>query len=60
MENVIFFLCFSTLLVHEMDAVKQAEWRVLLGFLELSDAAKYVVFKAVHVPLYLIIFLVPN
>jgi hypothetical protein len=51
MSHFFFFLGFSTLLVHEMDAVRRAEWRILLGFLKLRDETAYRVFTAVHVPL---------
>ena len=56
MENFLFLLGLSTILVHEMDAVRLAEWRILLGFLRLSDEMGYLVFTALHLPLYLLLF----
>ncbi|WP_035558463.1 DUF6713 family protein [Hymenobacter sp. IS2118] len=56
MNHLLFFLGLSTILVHEMDAVRLAEWRILLGFLKLSDSVGYVVFTAVHIPLYVAMF----
>ena len=55
MDNLLFFIGLSTLFVHEMDAVRLAEWRILLGFLHLSDDNGYLLFTALHVPLYAVI-----
>lgn len=47
-----FFVAFSFILTHELDAVRQHEWRIFPGLSSLSDQRGYVVFTALHVPLF--------
>ena len=51
MSHPFFFLGLALLLVHEMDAVRLGEWRIPL-LRSLRDAAGYVAFAALHVPIY--------
>jgi hypothetical protein len=53
MENyAFFFVAFSFILVHEMDAIRQREWRLFPFLSALNDERGYLVFTAIHVPLY--------
>lgn len=47
-----FWLSFSLLLVHEMDAVRLHEWRILPLFSRLDDRMGCVTFTLAHIPLY--------
>ena len=51
MRNLLFQLCFSTLLAHELDAVTQAEWRLLFVLRRLPDLLARNLFVALHVPI---------
>jgi hypothetical protein len=55
MLNLLFLMAVSALLLHELDAIQQREWRFFLGWTKLSDAVGYQVFTAVHLPLFLLI-----
>lgn len=55
-ENVFFWIGFSTLLVHEMDAVRLREWRILPLFSRLDDQRGFAVFTLAHIPLYILLF----
>lgn len=52
--EIEFMLQFSTafLLCHEMDAIKQKEWRILPILKNLNDEVGYKWFVALHFPLY--------
>jgi hypothetical protein len=56
MENIFFYLALAALLVHEMDAVKSKEWRMLPGLSKLKDETGYIVFTGLHLPLYFLVF----
>ncbi|MES2821119.1 MAG: DUF6713 family protein [Pseudomonadota bacterium] len=51
MNNLIFILCFSFFVGHELDAVTQAEWRLLYGFRHLEQRVAEPLFVLSHVPL---------
>lgn len=50
-----FFLGLSLILTHELDAVRQREWRIFPLLARLNDEAGFAVFTALHVPLFLAI-----
>jgi hypothetical protein len=51
-----FFFAFSFMLTHEMDAVRRHEWKVFPFLSRLTnDDHGYLVFTAIHLPLYLIL-----
>jgi hypothetical protein len=51
LDRPFFLVSFSTLLVHEMDAVRELEWRVLFPFnLIKNDEAAHIAFTGAHVP----------
>jgi hypothetical protein len=55
METTFFFwLSFSLLLVHEMDAVRLHEWRIFPMLSHLDDRTGYAVFTLAHIPLYVL------
>jgi len=49
--DLLFFTSFAFLLCHELDAVAQAEWRLLPFLSGMNDSDAYSVFVALHVPL---------
>lgn len=51
MENLLFYLGFATLIAHELDAMTQAEWRILFVLNRLPDAIAETAFVLVHIPL---------
>ncbi len=50
MRNLLFQLGFSTLLAHELDAMTQAEWRLLFVLRRLPDLLARNLFVTLHVP----------
>lgn len=56
-EHTFFFVGLAFILAHEMDAVKRHEWRIFPLLSRLDDARGYLVYTALHVPLYLLLFL---
>jgi hypothetical protein len=56
MENLIFYIALSFILLHEMDAVDKKEWRIFPGLARLNDALGFQVFVYAHLPLYLLLF----
>ena len=50
--DLLFFTGLSLLLCHELDAVAQAEWRLLPVLRTLNDASAYPIFVWLHVPLF--------
>jgi hypothetical protein len=56
MDSPLFFVALAFMLTHEMDAIKQREWRIFPLTSWLDDDRGYLVFTAVHVPLYLLLF----
>lgn len=53
--NLFFWIGFSTLLVHEMDAVRLKEWRILPLVSRLDDRHGFAVFTLAHIPLYILL-----
>lgn len=52
METVTFYLGFSCILLHEMDAIRCKEWRIFPLTYFLNDKVGYIVFLLAHLPLY--------
>ena len=50
-ENFFFWLGFSILLVHEMDAVRLKEWRILPVLAQLDDQRGFALFTLAHIPI---------
>ncbi len=53
MDRLFFFIGLSLIFTHELDAVRQREWRIFPGLALLDDDAGFQVFTALHVPLFL-------
>lgn len=51
MKNIIFLLGLGTLVTHELDAMTNAEWRVLPLLSSLSEDIAIPVFVLLHIPL---------
>lgn len=59
--EMIFLAAVTFIFVHELDAIRQGEWRFFLHFTGLSDEAQYRIFTALHVPLFMaIIWFIDN
>jgi hypothetical protein len=58
LNHPIFVLGFSFVLVHEMDAIRLREWKILPVLSRLDDSAGYLAFVSLHVPLYFVLLLV--
>jgi hypothetical protein len=52
LNHPFFLLGFCFLLVHEMDAIRCKEWRVFPLTSRMDEELGYLVFTAVHIPLY--------
>jgi len=49
--DLLFYLSFATLMAHELDAMTQAEWRLLFILRSLPESAAAKVFIVIHIPL---------
>jgi hypothetical protein len=56
MDTIFFFVALAFMFAHEMDAIMCREWRIFPLTSRLDDKHGYLVFTAVHVPLYLLLF----
>ena len=54
--DLLFMAGVSFIVVHELDAIYQHEWRFFFGATSLSDKAAYRLFTVLHVPLFIFIF----
>lgn len=54
-QHFFFLLGFCLLLTHEMDAIRESEWRLFPMLKALPDELGYRVFTAIHVPLYVVL-----
>lgn len=50
--DLLFFVAFAFLVCHELDAVMQAEWRLLPVLGGLDDERAYAWFVGLHIPLF--------
>jgi len=55
-DHPFFFVGLAFILTHEMDAIRAREWRIFPFTAWLEDKTGYLVFTALHVPLYLLLF----
>jgi hypothetical protein len=51
MKDLIFYLGFATLITHELDAMTQSEWRLLLILRSLPEQMASFTFVVIHIPL---------
>ena len=52
MNDSVFYLGVALLLVHEIDAIRCKEWRILPGLSSLRDRAAMITFIFLHIPLF--------
>lgn len=52
---LFFFIALSFLLIHEMDAIRCREWKLFPVLSQLTDERGYIVFTALHIPLYILL-----
>jgi hypothetical protein len=57
LDHLLFYIGLSFLLIHEMDAVRCREWRIIPGLSLLNDTMGYYVFLMAHIPLLLLLFI---
>ncbi len=55
-EKFFFYLGLCLLFVHEMDAIRLQEWKMFLFLSQLPEETGYLVFTAIHIPLYVLLF----
>lgn len=55
-DHLFFYIGLSFLLTHEMDAIRRQEYRIFPITSLLSERTGYLVFTALHVPLYVVLF----
>jgi hypothetical protein len=55
-SNFFFYLGLCLLFVHEMDAIRLQEWKMFLFLSQLPEETGYLVFTAIHIPLYVLLF----
>lgn len=58
MEKVLFMLILALLLVHEMDAIYNREWKMFIILKDFPDETAYKIFTALHMPLYFLVILI--
>lgn len=50
-QDCLFYIALAFILVHEMDAVRCREWKMLPGLSMLEDELAYRIFVLAHIPL---------
>ena len=56
-DNLLFYLGLTFIIIHEMDAIRCKEWRIFPGLNLLSDNLGFSIFLFSHIPLFGLIFL---
>ncbi len=54
--DILFWFTLSLLFLHEMDAVRNREWRLFAFLNKLDDRTAFQAFTLAHLPLYIFIF----
>ena len=54
--DLIFYIGISLLITHELDAIRNHEWRVFPILSQFKDDVGYYLFSILHVPLLVVIF----
>jgi len=54
--KLLFWINISLFILHEMDAVKTCEWKMMIFMKRLSNDTGHFVFTALHLPIFMIIF----
>ncbi len=58
MEQIIFSVIISLLLIHEMDAIRTKEWKMFVILKDMPEETAYRIFALIHLPLYFVVFYV--
>ena len=59
-EILLCFPIMALFVLHEMDAVKNKEWRMIIGLNRLPDQWAYIIFMLLHAPLFTLLFVYFN
>ena len=54
-KTLLFMIALSLMITHELDAVSQEEWRILVVFRDLPSQLAETLFVVLHVPLLLVL-----
>jgi hypothetical protein len=54
-SQMLFLTVVSFLFVHELDAIRQREWRFFFTPLSVSDETAYRIFVSLHAPLFVLV-----
>lgn len=54
---IIFYIGITLMILHEMDAIRCKEWRILPGLSLLTDKMGHLVFMVAHIPIFFFLFL---
>lgn len=54
--KILFWINISLFILHEMDAVKTREWKMMKFMNRMNDDYGHIVFTTLHFPLFIIIF----
>ncbi len=57
METRFFFIGLALIMTHELDAIRRHEWRIFPLTFWLPERWGYLIFTAVHIPLFALLFL---
>ncbi len=52
MEQVVFIIILSLLLIHEMDAIRAKEWKMFIVLKDMAEKTASTTFILLHLPLY--------
>lgn len=55
LNTLVISLIYALILVHEMDAIYNKEWKMFIILKDLKDRTAYLVFTLIHIPLYMIL-----
>jgi hypothetical protein len=53
--SLFFYSALSCMLAHEMDAIRNREWKLFWFVKDLPEQQGYLIFTALHVPLYVLL-----
>ncbi|KAB1197501.1 MULTISPECIES: DUF6713 family protein [Haloferax] len=56
-SSMLFFSVVSFLFVHELDAIRQREWRFFFAPFSVRDETAFELFTALHAPLFVVVLL---
>jgi len=54
LAQILFAIILALLLLHEMDAIRNAEWKMLIILKDMNDTKAFKMFTLLHLPLYII------